>query len=442
MPTGDHPARSSSLRRDARLAMDGVPVAPATADAAREAEDRRADARSMVTIVAILGSTLTLAATGQSLIVLGLGRGDLGIPASLGWDVVRRILINLLTVIAAVLLVSQMRIEARRPVKAAGLVLLAAFSVAAMRALLQISAGIYSQRDIVPALSDGAILGVMVGLIIAFAVVVTRGQQRVRRAERAAAAPGVRSTAALVTMLRNQNRARQTMSAEMQAALGERFMHLNKEIEDLARTSEGLQKLQLQALGKELSEFVVTGLKMNAALAYPEALEHGIVPAVRALISALPQPIVVRLTVHDQEAINDLAGSGIRGINHRAVLLQAVAEAIMGALEHGHAQLLEIAIAPQAGNLRITVTDDGVTRERDDPDLARIRTSLAQFGGTLTVEERPEGGTRVVIVSPPAPPDSPDDRSRPGRSRRAATRSGPAPAPEVQPTRRTDQNPA
>ena len=73
----------------------------------------------MVIIVATLGGALALAATAQALLVLGMGRSTLSVTVPFGWDLGRRIFINLLTVIAAVLLVGRLQIEARRPLPAA-----------------------------------------------------------------------------------------------------------------------------------------------------------------------------------------------------------------------------------------------------------------------------------------------------------------------------------
>jgi len=361
----------------------------------------------MVIIVATLGGALALAATAQALLVLGMGRSTLSVTVPFGWDLGRRIFINLLTVIAAVLLVGRLQIEARRPLPAAGLVLLTAVGTAGVRGLLQISVGIYSQNDVLPALADAAITGCMIGLIVTFAVVLTRTQQRVRLAERAAFLPSTRSAGALVTMLRNQMRGRQTMATDVQTALGDRFMRVIDELAEMADEAQSLQRLRLQTVGKELTEIVVEGRRSVAVFAYPEALEHGLVPAVRALLSTVPQPIVVRLTEDDQAAVNEIAGFGTRGIDRRAILVQAVGEAIMNALEHGHANRVEVAISAEAGMVRLAVTDDGVPRDQELADLVRIRAQMARFGGKITTEDLPAGGCRVTVLAPPTPPRSP-----------------------------------
>ena len=177
----------------------------------------------MLVTIAVLGGAVALAATAQAIIVLGVPDELVGEPVPLSWDLGRRIFINLLTVITTLLIVSQLRIETRRPVTAAALVLTAGVGVAALRAVMQITVGIYSQHDVLPALADAAVSGVMISLIIAFAAYVTRSQQRIRWAERTSHLSAAQSSQALVTLLRTQARTRHQLASDNHDTLKERF---------------------------------------------------------------------------------------------------------------------------------------------------------------------------------------------------------------------------
>lgn len=266
---------------------------------AQSQADRNADMRKMVVTCAVLGTAVALAATAQAVIVLGIPDDLVGVPVPLSWDLGRRIFINLITVITTLLIVSQLRIETRAPLPAAGWVLATGVSVAALRGVMQIAVGIYSQHDVLPALADAAVSGVMISLIVAFAVYVTRTQQRVRHAERTSHLSTARSSQALVTLLRNQARARHTLAADTHQSLETRFARIMAELDDITADTEGLVELRLRSVSSELAQVADSARHGLALFSHPEALEHGLVPAVRAFIAAVPNPIVVRLRVAD-----------------------------------------------------------------------------------------------------------------------------------------------
>lgn len=371
-------------------------------DKARATADRHADMRTMVITVAILGGAVALAATAQAVIVLGIPNGFVGESVPFGWDLGRRIFINLLTVMTTLLVVSQLRIETRRPALAAALVLAAGVAVAALRAVMQIAVGIYSQRDVLPALADAAVSGSMISLIIAFAVFVTRGQQRIRRAERASLMPAAQSAQALVTLLRTQTRNRNTLASETRDTLRERFQHVMHEIAEIGADADGLVKLRLQSVQRELADVALAGRHGLALFTYPESLDHGLVPAVRGFIALVPKPIVVRLRVSDPAEVLAATGTGSVGIDRRAVLLQTVVEGILNALEFGHAQRVDITIGLAAGMVRISVTDDGAGGGGSEPPgLDSLRRQVSRIGGRLEAEVSADGGCNVVVFAPP-----------------------------------------
>ena len=358
----------------------------------------------MVIIVATLGGALALAATAQALLVLGMGRSTLSVTVPFGWDLGRRIFINLLTVIAAVLLVGRLQIEARRPLPAAGLVLLTAVGTAGVRGLLQISVGIYSQNDVLPALADAAITGCMIGLIVTFAVVLTRTQQRVRLAERASVLPTVRSSAALVTILRARAHGRRVAVSDLRETLRTRFLPLVQEVGDIADDADGLLQMRLRALRRELEDLTVSGREHLAAFASPEGLDHGLIPAVRTFISTVPEPITVRLRVDDPRGVLAVTGSGARGFERRSILFRVITDALMSGLEFGYATRFDVTIGLSSGMARIVVSDDA-TSGYDEllRGLENLSARVSGLGGRLDVEQLSSGGIRTTATLPREP---------------------------------------
>lgn len=359
----------------------------------------------MLVTIAVLGGAVALAATAQAIIVLGVPDELVGEPVPLSWDLGRRIFINLLTVITTLLIVSQLRIETRRPVPAAALVLTAGVGVAALRAVMQITVGIYSQHDVLPALADAAVSGVMISLIIAFAAYVTRSQQRIRWAERTSHLSAAQSSQALVTLLRTQARTRHQLASDNHDTLKERFGHVMDEIAEIIDDADGLIKLRMQSVQRELAEVAVAGQQGLAMFSYPEALDHSLVPAVRAFITVVPNPIAVRLRVSDPGEVHAATGAGSVQIERRAVLFHTVVEATLNALEFCRAQRIDVEIGVTAGMVRVSVADDaaGDGSHREAPGLDNLRRQMSGIGGRLESELTPAGGCRVIAFAPRIP---------------------------------------
>ncbi len=367
--------------------------------------DREADMRTMVITCAVLGSALALAATAQAVIVLGVPDEFVGRAVPLSFDLGRRIFINLVTVLTTLLIVSQLRIETRAPLPAAAWVLATGVGVAALRGVMQIAVGIYSQHDVLPALADAAVSGVMISLIVAFAVYVTRTQQRVRYAERTSYLAAAQSSQALVTLLRNQARARHTLASDTHQSLESRFAQLTAELDDITNDADGLVQLRLRSVKSELAQIADSARRGLALFSHPEALQHGLVPAVRAFISAVPNPVVVRLRVSDPGEIHAAAGTVPTHLDRRAVLLQTVVESTLNALEFCYAQRIDVEIGVSAGMVRVAITDDAAEGGGHGfvPGMEVLRRQVSALGGRLESEITTGGACRVVAVLPKVP---------------------------------------
>ncbi|MDT0466253.1 sensor histidine kinase [Streptomyces gibsoniae] len=89
-------------------------------------------------------------------------------------------------------------------------------------------------------------------------------------------------------------------------------------------------------------------------------------------------------------------------------VIAVLGEALSNAARHSGARSVDVHLRLAAGELTLTVADDGcgVPRDADRSGLRNLEERAAALGGTLTVGERHEGGgTRLVWSVPVRPPE-------------------------------------
>ncbi len=89
---------------------------------------------------------------------------------------------------------------------------------------------------------------------------------------------------------------------------------------------------------------------------------------------------------------------------HDDALLRVAQEALANVAKHAGAERADVTVVYAPISVSLEVCDDGAGF---DPDavgrgfgLAGMRVRVAEAGGTLTIDGGPEGGTRVVAVTP------------------------------------------
>jgi signal transduction histidine kinase len=133
----------------------------------------------------------------------------------------------------------------------------------------------------------------------------------------------------------------------------------------------------------------------------PSILEDfGLVTALRELASRIPQSLTVDLNLRElAEPLPALLATAVYRI---------VQELLNNVMKHAQAQEVFVSVAREDDQLHLSVEDDGVGMDPNQPTragrggigLAGIRTRVGLLGGTFTLHSRPGRGTGVFLQVP------------------------------------------
>jgi hypothetical protein len=405
------PHGSGRPRRPVAEPLSGRPGDPPATDRAPvtgptpTARDREHDSHTMMRIVAILGAALAISASLQAVLVLGVQSETMrGADAAPLMDVGRRVLINLAVVVVSVLLAERLRIEQHRAPASLWLVAAAGATVGGVRAIMQLSTGIYSQEQWSSVLIDAAMASILISLIFAFALSVTRSQQRLRAAERRTVLPAAIAADALLRMQRAELRDRQTDADALRSSERGRIEAIRADLEDLAARADASDRVRLASVLDELDALRRAGKRGLEAAIYPREIGNGLVPALRALVARVPAPIEVKLRMDAAISATEGTGNGPLGLEKRLLLMRLADEGIANALRHGYAQQIEVSLSLENSRVRMIVADRGigVRLPADLRSLGKLRTRIELAGGRVYLGTQPGGGTRLAAIMPVA----------------------------------------
>ncbi len=209
---------------------------------------------------------------------------------------------------------------------------------------------------------------------------------------------------------------------ESLAAERERLRVARELHDSLAKTVEGLA-MSASTLPRRCERDPVVAAAAARQLA--EDARQAAVEA-RALMSDLRPGTEVEMPLADAvrrraESFGERAGVTVRIVGElsdydeppaatKHELLRIVGEALVNAVRHGSASEIEVSLADGAGELRLSVIDNGrglpapVDVERLEADghfgVAGMHERARTIGGTLEVEAAPHGGTTVTVRVP------------------------------------------
>lgn len=197
---------------------------------------------------------------------------------------------------------------------------------------------------------------------------------------------------------------RQEIAHDLQDALGRQLSAIEFEVGVLDETArlQGVQ-LDLKQIHALVEEMRDTFGRVLGTLR-PRALETGgLVPALANLVREHQQAneTPVTLTVEPP----DLAIDG----ELSAAAYRIVQEALTNVVRHAHATRVELGLTLLAGQLHVSVRDDGVgvadapQWRREAVGVSGMRERARMLGGELLIGRDPRGGTRVTLVAPLVP---------------------------------------
>jgi signal transduction histidine kinase/ligand-binding sensor domain-containing protein len=129
----------------------------------------------------------------------------------------------------------------------------------------------------------------------------------------------------------------------------------------------------------------------------PQALERGLPEALRTLVGGASGETEVALEVTGaQRPLPPLVETN---------LLRLAQEAVSNAYRHAHARRIDVCLAYQPSSVQLSVVDDGsgLHGNGDLPverGLLGMKERASEIGGTLVIESRPGGGTRIRAEVP------------------------------------------
>lgn len=163
----------------------------------------------------------------------------------------------------------------------------------------------------------------------------------------------------------------------------------------IARVDRAIDRLHTTIV--DIRQFIV-GLGSESGISLAAAIE--------ALARDILAGSSTELTVDVSEA-NELAGRMPPEADHE--LVQITREALSNVVRHSQAVHATLAIRVSDDAVTLVVEDDGTGFDpgRRLPGahfgLANLRDRAAAFGGTLTIDSEPSGGTRIIVRLPIGP---------------------------------------
>ncbi len=281
---------------------------------------------------------------------------------------------------------------------------LAAATAAAARFGVQVVLGVHAggsdpARD--AELLSGFVLGAISAAIGMWAMATRRGA-RIRT--RVATRNAVHVEVALKALEQEEIRVRRAVAEGLHGTLQSKLVLVDARLEEVL-TQAGTRGLDDDALESlrwvrsELAEAREIDVREMSRLLYPDRLELGLVPALRALLGRIPATIATRLTVSDAvRALDDPTASALT-VSERLLVVRVVEEALTNALKNGPASSLTVVLDVADDVLHVVVENDG---ELYDPAVAglssgtaRLGTRLSLVGGRLELTPGPEKGARL-----------------------------------------------
>lgn len=324
-------------------------------------------------------------------------------------DLWRRLVANGVAIAGLVLGLAVLR--AHRAPGAASLavrVLAAAVFMGVLRVAVQVGLGVHPLDDrttLVAELVTGAFIAVVASGIGVWALV---SRRRMRIATRAVERQAVSIELAVQALEAEEVRVRRQVAEGLHGTVQNRLLIIDARLaaaQERAADAAPDVAEDIAWARAELAESREQDVRQMSRLLYPDRLELGLVPAVRALLGRLPATIATRLQVGDELRAADDPSQVRLTVAERLLAVRVIEEAVSNALKNGPPALVEVHLDLVSDELRIVVANDGdVYAPPDVPDpvsgTSRLDQRLRLVGGGLRVLPRTPTGARLEATMP------------------------------------------
>lgn len=371
----------------------------------RDAAAVRADRRTLLLAAGTLMTVFAVGAAAQTAWVYGNQGGAVPVGT--------RILANL-TAVASMLLilaVTGVSLPQRGTLPLVVGVLSAGITASGVRFAFQLLLDVYvdpSRQVISTELASGAVVA-WIAASMGLAAMLSQRRLRSEIAERAEAR--LQIELALAALQHEEVRVRREVAEGLHGSMQQRLVlvvaRLDRLIGELGTAPARALTPEDVALLREVREQIETvreaDVRTTSRMLYPEQLEVGMVPAIRALLGRIPRTVNTRLGVSDEVRVVDDPADPRLTRSERLLAVRVVEEAISNALRHGQAQVVDVRVSLVGGALEVRVSDDGDGFGEDagrPSGTARLADRLRLVGGDLRVTSVPGDGTQVVAHLP------------------------------------------
>jgi len=376
---------------------------PAAVHAARAA-DLRNDRLVLLRLTVVVATGYALGASLQSAYVYSRL-----IP---GWDAVtiwQRLAANAVAVLALAATLAALR--AWRATKAWQMLLAAvggSIVATAARLTVQVAFGVYANPDLETRqaeLASGFCIAIISALIGYWGLV---SRRRSRARTRAAERDAVLIELAVQALEQEEIRVRREVAEGLHGTLQQKLVLVDARLGSvLSHLDTGLDDADREALAwvrAELDQARQIDVREMSRLLYPDRLELGLVPAVRALLGRLPASIATHLEVTDAvREVDDPCGSHLT-VSERLLAVRVVEEGVTNALKHGPASSVRVDLALDGERLVVAVENDGDLYDPSsagaESGTARLRQRLALVGGSVDLRPGRVRGARLEARMP------------------------------------------
>lgn len=321
----------------------------------------------------------------------------------------RRAGANAVAVLALLLALDVWRQHHRRSFAGlAGGVVVAALALAGVRVVCQVQFGVYPGYQVETTLVElaaGCVIGLVsagVGTVEMMARRVIRQQSRVN--ERLA----VERALAVRALEDEETRVRRDVAEGLHASAQQHLVLLVAALDDItarlaSRPVNHDEVEALRAVRTDLDRVREQDVRAVSRLLYPDQIQVGLLPAIRALLRRVPASITTRLDVDPQvRALDDPTRLGLDPAQ-RLLAARVVEEGVTNALRHANPTTVTVALNVDDAVLSIAVHDDG---DGYDPTAMtrsgtrHLSDRLAAVGGELHLTASQGVGTSLVARLP------------------------------------------